>query len=718
MLEFKNSEELIVATKELAIQIAEKERLSLVLGIAVEEKTKLAEELVIAETEKAKRADELEIAKEEKANRAAELVIAKTEKAKRAAELVHANAEKAKRAAELVIANLEKEKRASELKLADKELNFQNKEKVKRAAEFVIAHVNKTKRNDELVIANIEKAKRAAELVIANKELSFQIVEKAKRAAEFVIADAEKAKRAAELVIANIRKAKRAAEFVIANVEKAKRSAELVIAKKELAFQKSEKAKRAAELIIANVEKATLAAELLLANIEKAKRAAELIATTNELVLAKEKEILVEELTKANRELAFYIQEIEKHENELIILNNILDLQNKEKIEQTVELIKAKENAEKSDRLKSAFLSNMSHEIRTPMNGILGFAELLTEPKLTGVERLEFIRIIQQSGARMLNTINNIVDISRIESGLVEITLKQSDINEQMEFIHKFFRPEIESKGLKLISTVGLQSEETIIITDIEKIYSILTNLVKNAIKFTHEGIIEIGYVKKGNYLEFYVRDTGVGISDKNKEFIFERFRQGNESSSREYEGSGLGLAISKSYVEMLGGKMWVESVEGKGSVFYFNIPDNDMKETDVKAKKDPSKVKEEINIKKLKILIAEDDEISFSLLNRNLREIAGEILHVMTGSDAIELCRKNPDIDLILMDIRMPDMNGYEATKQIRKFNKDVFIIAQTAYGFSDDSEKAIKTGCNDYISKPINRSLLLEIIIRHFNK
>jgi len=237
------------------------------------------------------------------------------------------------------------------------------------------------------------------------------------------------------------------------------------------------------------------------------------------------------------------------------------------------DLIIAKEHAEQSDRLKSAFLANMSHEIRTPMNGILGFAELLKEPYLTGEEQQEYIEIIEKSGARMLNIINDIVDISKIESGLMEVSITESNINEQIEYIYTFFKPKAEHKGIELFFKNSLPSKESIIKTDRKKFYTILTNLVENAIKFTHAGVIEFGYLKSGKYLEFFVKDTGVGIRYEQKEFIFERFRQGDDSQTRKFEGAGLGLSISKAYVELLGGKIWVKSEEGNGSVFYFNIP-------------------------------------------------------------------------------------------------------------------------------------------------
>jgi signal transduction histidine kinase len=381
----------------------------------------------------------------------------------------------------------------------------------------------------------------------------------------------------------------------------------------------------------------------------------------------------------------------------------------------TKEIMGALKKAEESDRLKSVFLSNMSHEIRTPMNGILGFTELLKEPTLSSDDLQDFVQTIQICGARMLNTVNNIVDVSKIESGLMNLDIKETNINEKIEFTYKFFKPEVEIKGLRLLFKNGLPSKEAIIKTDNEKVYAILTNLVKNAIKFTYDGSIEFGYEKKGGYLEFFVKDTGVGIPRNQMELIFERFRQGSESLNRKYEGSGLGLSICKSYVEMLGGKIWVESQEGKGSIFYFTIPYNTVSEEITDAFSAEHK---EGQIKKLKILIVEDDEISHSILTRTLQKICKEVLHAITGVEAVEACRNNPDLDLVLMDIRMPKMDGNEATQQIRQFNKDVIIIAQTAYAFAGDSEKAIEAGCNDYISKPINHSLLNKLIKRYCSK
>ncbi len=384
------------------------------------------------------------------------------------------------------------------------------------------------------------------------------------------------------------------------------------------------------------------------------------------------------------------------------------------------ELIKSKERAEESDRLKLAFLANMSHEIRTPMNGILGFTELLKEPKLSGEEQQEYINIIEKSGKRMLNIINDIISISKVESGQIEVTLSETNINEQIDYIYTFFKPEAKLKGIEIFVSKQLASKDNFIKTDREKVYAVLTNLVKNALKFTNEGSIEFGCEKKGNNLEFFIKDTGLGISKSQKKIIFERFRQANETISRTHEGSGLGLAISKAYVEMLGGKIWVESKEGKGSTFYFTIPLNSENKLEEKngVEKAVSVVKDGNTIKDLKVLIVEDDAISKLLITIAVKPYSKEILKVSTGIEAIEACRNNPDIDLVMMDINMPKMGGYEATKLIREFNKELVIIAQTANGMQSDRDDAIAAGCTDYISKPINITSLGDLIQKYFDK
>jgi len=409
----------------------------------------------------------------------------------------------------------------------------------------------------------------------------------------------------------------------------------------------------------------------------------------------------------------FMNQELDRQNEAVVDVNK-----NLEKIveERTKEVVEAKNNAEQADRLKSAFLANMSHEIRTPMNGVLGFANLLKKPELTGEKQQKYIKIIENSGKRMLNIINDIINISKIESGLIDVKISESNVNEQIEYLYTFFKPEAEQKGIQLFFQNALSEHESIIKTDREKLFAILTNLVKNAIKFTSKGSIKFGYEKKDKFLEFFIKDTGVGIALEQKEFIFERFRQGSESLNRSYEGSGLGLSISKAYVKMLGGKIWVESETGKGSSFYFTIPYNNgyLKENIENDFVHPNAFENHLNLKK--VLIVEDDAASEMILSILIEEFNKEIVRARTGVEAVEACRNNSDIELVLMDIQLPGLNGYEATQQIRQFNKDVIIIAQTAFGLAGDREKAIDAGCNDYISKPIDSDLLHSIIRKYF--
>jgi PAS domain S-box-containing protein len=405
-----------------------------------------------------------------------------------------------------------------------------------------------------------------------------------------------------------------------------------------------------------------------------------------------------------------------------LIFTTEYDISEKKEAEEA--LITAKEQAQESDRLKSAFLANMSHEIRTPMNGILGFAELLKEPNLSGEEQQRYIGIIEKSGIRMLNIINDIIDISKIESGLIKIQIRESNVNEQIEYVSTFFKPEAEAKGLTLLFKNTLPSKQAIILTDREKVFAILTNLVKNAIKYTNSGSIEFGYdlvaMEHAPMLQFYVKDTGIGIPLDRQEAIFERFMQADIEDKMARQGAGLGLTISKAYIGMLGGKIWVESTEGQGSAFYFTLPYTTKPEKKIDSSIVILQPKASNSIDadalELKVLIAEDDETSGSLISIIIKGHCKEIITVASGIEAVESCRNNPDIDLILMDIQMPKMDGYEATKKIRGFNKNVIIIAQTAYALKGDKEKALKVGCNDYITKPINKKALEALIRKYF--
>jgi PAS domain S-box-containing protein len=418
------------------------------------------------------------------------------------------------------------------------------------------------------------------------------------------------------------------------------------------------------------------------------------------------------------RTLESIIKELPIISSKVSIVINSRDVTKRKQAEE--ELILAKEHAEQSDKMKSAFLANMSHEIRTPINGILGFSELLKEPGLTGERQQEYIRIIEKSGARMLNIINEIVDISKIEANLMKVDITSVNINDKIEFIYDFFKPMVEEKGMQISFKNTLPANEAIIRTDNEKIYSIITNLVKNSIKYSEVGTIELGYFRKGEALEFYVKDTGIGIPEDRQSAIFERFIQADITNSMARQGAGLGLAIAKAYVEMLGGKIWVESEEGIGSTFCFTLPYDAVQVEKKKIKKNVLEKDVEnhrdLKVSGLKILIAEDDEISEMIISIIIKKYGKEILKARNGKEAVDIIRNNSDIDLIMMDIQMPVMNGYEATRQIRTFNNKVVIIAQTAFALSSDREKSIVAGCNDHITKPINKNELLSLIEKYF--
>ncbi len=350
------------------------------------------------------------------------------------------------------------------------------------------------------------------------------------------------------------------------------------------------------------------------------------------------------------------------------------------------------------------------------MNGILGFSALLSKQGVDIEEQQNYIRMIEKSSARLYNLINEIIDISKIESGQMEVQTVETNINEQLELAYDLLIPDAEKKGITLSFQNSLSAKEAVIFTDSAKLYSIITNLLKNAIKYTDQGSIEFGYTRKEKFLEFYVRDTGVGIPEDRLEAIFERFVQAETIVLQAREGAGLGLSITKAFVEMLGGNIWVRSEVWKGSIFYFTLPYHVAGEVIPHIENASSGIAVGPPDKNLKILIVEDDETSEMLLSVLVKEFSNDVLLARTGIEAIEIYRNNPDIDLILMDIQMPGMDGYEATRQIRKLSKHAIIIAQTAYSILGDSKKAIESGCDDYISKPITLDILSGVIHKYF--
>jgi len=389
-------------------------------------------------------------------------------------------------------------------------------------------------------------------------------------------------------------------------------------------------------------------------------------------------------------------------------LTTIRNITDKKKLWEA--LMQAKEKAEESEKLKTAFLANMSHEIRTPMNGILGFTNLLKDNKFSEADNARYIEIIEKSGERLLNIINDLISISKVEAGQMEVFVSKTNLKEVLDYILTFFKPETDRKGLYLKQNLQVSPDEFEIHTDREKLYAILTNLVKNAIKYTDNGGIEIGVSKKNRQVDFYIKDTGIGIPDDRHTAIFDRFVQADIADVRALQGAGLGLAITKAYVEMLGGKIWLESSIGQGSTFYFNLLEK--ASADFEIKKEKPKTDSTKKIKKMNMLIAEDDETSEMILSIFIKRYCNKLYRAHNGLEAVKLCKENPDIDMIFMDMKMPVMNGYEATREIRTFNQKVIIIAQTAYGLSGDAEKAMEAGCNHYLSKPIIRENLYQLL------
>jgi len=384
------------------------------------------------------------------------------------------------------------------------------------------------------------------------------------------------------------------------------------------------------------------------------------------------------------------------------------------------ELKDALVQAHEAERLKSTFLATMSHELRTPLNAIIGFSELLKE-ELPAKNIVEFARIINNSGEHLLELVEEIFDITLIESGQVKIQKDYFLLNPYLKEIHEIIGVEqskMGKEGITLIYNEVLNDEDLMIFTDPFKVKQILINLLKNALKFTSEGFVEFGYRMISHVtvplLEFYVKDTGPGIPRESQEIIFEIFRQVDDSHTRAYGGTGIGLSVAKKLTERLGGKIKVKSKVGVGSTFYFTIPytENGFEEPILKEE---TVVKTRRDFSNKTILVAEDEDSNFELLDVLLTNTSATVIRAKNGKEAVEFCRSIPNIDLILMDLRMPVMTGYEATMEIRKFFTKLPIIAQTAYAMPGDNEKALAAGCDDYVSKPIKKQVLMEKIEKY---
>jgi PAS domain S-box-containing protein len=384
-----------------------------------------------------------------------------------------------------------------------------------------------------------------------------------------------------------------------------------------------------------------------------------------------------------------------------------------ERIRYIDDLKVARERAEESDRLKTAFLHNISHEIRTPMNAIIGFSELLIKSNAPPDKNGYYCDVISQSCNQLLSIIDDILNLATIEACKVKIHESNIELNTMLKFIYNQFILKAAKQNLFLDLSVDM-AESIYIRTDKTKLIEILTNLIGNALKFTLQGSITFGYTIRTQYIEFFVRDTGIGIPPEMHEEVFERFRQLETSDARQFGGTGLGLSISKAYVELLGGKIWFDSVPGKGTEFVFTIPFH----SSGNIWEDPVAEISETQMNEPKILlIAEDEDSNYFLLEEFLIKTNYHILRALNGLQAVNICRENVNIDLVLMDIKMPVKDGCQAAREIKEFRPTLPIIAQTAFSSDSDHEKALNSGCDDTITKPINREILLSKIKKHID-
>lgn len=420
--------------------------------------------------------------------------------------------------------------------------------------------------------------------------------------------------------------------------------------------------------------------------------------------------------TELIKKLAFQLKEKKKRAAELLIANKELVFQNMEKEKRAEELTIAKIKAEESDNLKSAFLANMSHEIRTPMNAIMGFSDLLLEKGLAKEKIENYAKIINVSCLQLLTIISDIIDISKIESGQAIIEYENININTLMNDIYITYNKITNLRKIKLSISCKHPNDNLQIKTDGNRIKQVLCNLLNNALKFTKQGKINFGYIIKGNLIEFFVKDSGIGIALENQNLIFDRFRQVDVTSTRVYGGNGLGLSISKALVEKLGGSMKVHSHLGEGSTFTFTIPyEKEVLETPLNTNLSKNKYQNFLN--KHTILLVEDEINNHAFLEELFTGINFKIIHAWNGKEAVEKVKKHPEISLVLMDIKMPILDGNEAIKLIKHIRPELPVIAQTAFALSHNRKQALESGFDNYIAKPLLKEPLMKVISCYLN-
>jgi signal transduction histidine kinase/CheY-like chemotaxis protein len=406
------------------------------------------------------------------------------------------------------------------------------------------------------------------------------------------------------------------------------------------------------------------------------------------------------------------INELKKTSGEFSYIGNLFE----ENSNQKLALIKAKIKAEEGDLLKASFLANLSHEIRTPMNAINGFTELILNTELSEEEQVEYLKVIQNNGKNLVSIIDDLIEMSKIDANQISPNFSEINLDSCIVELYKTVKVTIpKSKPVKFKLIKSMLPAEYNIITDEIKLKQVIINLLTNAIKYTDEGLVTFSYEidEKENLIHFTIQDTGSGIDEGHHKHVFDRFKRVENDKTIKVGGLGLGLSISKAYIEILGGNIDLESEVGVGSTFYFSIPLQYAKVEHIVVKSIREKEVEKSENKV--ILIAEDDNINFLLFQKMMQNKDYEIIRAHDGQEAVDICINNSNIDLVLMDIKMPVMNGFEAIEQIRPIRPTLPIIAQTAYSSSDDKVKIEKAGFDDYITKPLNRERLFELIDKY---
>ncbi|MBW1295892.1 response regulator [Aquimarina litoralis] len=386
--------------------------------------------------------------------------------------------------------------------------------------------------------------------------------------------------------------------------------------------------------------------------------------------------------------------------------------------QKTKELQIAKDNAEESNRIKTNFIQNISHEIRTPMNGIMGFSELLKSDSLTEEERQEYTDIIIKSGKDLITSVDNILEISVLETKQSKVKFSKTNLQEVLQRLLDEYTSRAQEKNLDLHFKNEITEEQNMIITDQPKLHKILSNLIDNSIKFTNTGSVTIFSYIVENFVNVSIKDTGIGIKQKDQDIIFKSFSQSEKEISKNFGGLGLGLAIAKEYTDLIGGEISFISQENEGSSFLLKIP-----YTPNSMLNNPETLtanQEEKNLQKHVVLIAEDGEINFLFLRTVLTKMIDfefVIYRAKNGKEAVEICEQNDKIDLVLMDIKMPIMDGYDATKQIKQIRPELPVVAQTAYSTEEDIERALAAGCDDFVAKPVDRKILRPILDKYIS-